>query len=89
MALGASAEMLQRSILRDTLGLAALGVVGGVVASLILARALSGMLFGVTPGDPVTFAGMVVILTSVAALAGYLPARRVSRIAPMSALRVG
>jgi ABC-type antimicrobial peptide transport system permease subunit len=46
------------------------------------------MLFGVTPGDPLTFAGMVVILGAVAGLAGYLPARRVSKIEPMSALRV-
>jgi predicted permease len=88
MALGASAEMLQRSILLQTLGLAALGVVGGIIASWILARALSGMLFGVTPGDPMTFAAMVVILTAVAALAGYLPARRASKIEPMSALRI-
>jgi putative ABC transport system permease protein len=87
MALGASAEMLQRSILLQTLGLAAIGVVVGIVASLILARALSGMLFGVTPGDPLTFAVMVVILALVAGLAGYLPARRASKIEPMSALR--
>jgi predicted permease len=88
MALGASAEMLQKSILLQTLGLAAIGVVAGIVTSWMLGRALSGMLFGVTPGDPVTFAVMVVILTAVAALAGYLPARRASRIEPMSALRV-
>jgi ABC-type antimicrobial peptide transport system permease subunit len=59
----------------------------GVVASWILARALSGMLFGVTPGDPLTFVLMVVILALVAGLAGYLPARRASKIEPMSALR--
>ena len=87
MALGASAEMLQRSILLQTLGLAAIGVMVGIVASWILARALSGMLFGVTPGDPLTFALMVVILALVAGLAGYLPARRASKIEPMSALR--
>jgi predicted permease len=87
MALGASAEMLQRSILLQTLGLAAIGVVVGMIASWILARALSGLLFGVTPGDPITFAGMVVILAAVAGMAGYLPARRASRIEPMSALR--
>jgi ABC-type antimicrobial peptide transport system permease subunit len=87
MALGASAEMLQRSILLHTLGLAAIGVVVGIVTSWILARALSGMLFGVTPGDPLTFALMVVILALVAGLAGYLPARRASKIEPMSALR--
>jgi predicted permease len=88
MALGASAEMLQRSILLDTLGLAAIGIVSGIAASWLLARALSGMLFGVTPGDPLTFVAMVIILAAVAALAGYLPARRASKIEPMSALRV-
>jgi len=45
-------------------------------------------LFGVTSSDPVTFVGMLVILTAVAAIAGYLPARRASRIDPMSALRM-
>jgi predicted permease len=88
MALGASAERLERTILLETLGLAGIGMVVGVVASWALARTLSGLLFGVTSSDPVTFAGMLVILTSVAALAGYLPARRASRIDPMSALRM-
>jgi predicted permease len=88
MALGASAEMLQRSILVQTLGLAGIGMVVGVVASWALARTLSGLLFGVTSSDPATFAGILVILTVVAALAGYLPARRASRIDPMSALRM-
>ncbi len=88
MALGASAEVLERSILFETLGLAGMGMVVGVVASWVLARTLSGLLFGVTSSDPVTFAGMLVILTAVAALAGYLPARRASRIDPMSALRM-
>jgi putative ABC transport system permease protein len=88
MALGASAETLQRSILLQTLGLAGIGMLVGIVASWALARTLSGLLFGVTSSDPVTFAGMLVILTGVAALAGYLPARRASRIDPMSALRM-
>jgi len=88
MALGASAETLQRSILLQTLGLAGIGMIVGVVASWALARMLSGLLFGVTSSDPVTFAGMLVILTGVAALAGYLPARRASRIDPMAALRM-
>jgi predicted permease len=89
MALGASAEALQRKILLQTLGLAAIGMAIGVVCSWTMSRALQGMLFGVTPTDPWTFLAMIVLLTAVAALAGYLPARRASRIDPMTALRVG
>jgi ABC-type antimicrobial peptide transport system permease subunit len=88
MALGASAETLQRSILLQTLGLAGIGMIVGVAASWALARALSGLLFGVKSSDPVTFVGMLVVLTAVAAIAGYLPARRASRIDPMAALRM-
>jgi len=87
MALGASAGDLQARIIMQTLALAAIGMLLGGAASWALARALSGLLFGVTPGDPVTFLAMLVILTAVAALAGYLPARRASRIDPMVALR--
>jgi ABC-type antimicrobial peptide transport system permease subunit len=87
MALGASARALQASILRQTLVLAAMGMLLGAVASWMLTRALSGLLFGVTATDPATFFGMFVILTAVAAMAGYFPARRASRIDPMAALR--
>ena len=87
MALGASASDLQRRIVLQTLGLAGIGIVLGTVASWGLARLLTGFLFGVTSHDPVTFLGMVIVLTAVAVTAGYLPARRASRIDPMSALR--
>jgi len=87
MALGASAGDLQSGIILQTLGLAAIGMLLGSAASWTLARALSGLLYGVTPADPVTFLGMLIVLTAVAALAGYLPARRASRIDPMVALR--
>jgi ABC-type antimicrobial peptide transport system permease subunit len=87
MALGASARALQTGILGQTLGLAAIGMALGGVASWILARALSGLLFGVTSTDPVTFAAMLAMITAVAGLAGYVPARRASRIDPMVALR--
>jgi ABC-type antimicrobial peptide transport system permease subunit len=59
----------------------------GAGASWALGRALSGFLFEVTATDPVTFAGMLGVLTVVAGMAGYLPARRASRIDPMVALR--
>jgi ABC-type antimicrobial peptide transport system permease subunit len=87
MALGASAGNLQARIVSHTLGLAGLGMLLGMGASWALARTLTGLLFGVTPADPVTFLGMLIALTTVAAIAGYLPARRASRIDPMAALR--
>jgi predicted permease len=88
MALGASAQDLQARILLQTLGLAGVGMLLGISAAWFLSRALEGLLFGVTSTDPVTFGGMMVILTAVAGVAGYLPALRISRIDPMIALRV-
>jgi predicted permease len=87
MALGASASRLQAGIIAQTLGLAAVGMLIGAVASRVLARALGGLLFGVTATDPLTFLAIPLVLTFVAAIAGYLPARRASRIDPSTALR--
>ena len=87
MALGASARDVQARIIGQTLRLALIGLVIGAGASLLLARSASGLLFGVTAGDPQTFVGMIGILAIVALVAGYLPARRASRIDPMVALR--
>jgi putative ABC transport system permease protein len=87
MALGASAGHVQMSVVRQTLLLAIGGSVLGVVGSLVVSRLIASLLFGVQPGDAVTFAAMIGTLTFVAGLAGYLPARRASRIDPMCALR--
>jgi len=87
MALGASATNLQSRILLHTLGLAALGLALGMAASRALTGTLGSLLFGVTSGDPITFIGMGTLLIAVAAVAGYFPARRASRIDPMVALR--
>jgi predicted permease len=87
MALGASARDVQTRIIGQTLRLAIIGLVFGAGASWVLARSASGLLFGVTARDPQTFVGMAAVLAIVALTAGYLPARRASRIDPMVALR--
>ncbi|HKQ85555.1 MAG TPA: ABC transporter permease [Candidatus Acidoferrales bacterium] len=87
MALGASVGRVQTDILRQTLRLAAIGMSIGVIASWLLAGALRTLLFGVNSTDPATFLAMLVILTLIAAIAGYIPARRASRIDPVTAMR--
>ena len=67
--------------------LAALGTVCGIALSLGLSRLLAGMLFGVTPRDLPTFAGVSMTLIAVALVACYLPARRATKVDPMVALR--
>ena len=87
MALGASPAELQRSILWGTFGLAALGLGIGLAASRALSNTLGSLLFGVTSGDLLTYLGVGALLIAVAAVAGYIPAWRASRIDPMLALR--
>jgi len=87
MALGASAMDLQSGIVLRTLGLAAVGLGLGMAAARALSSVAGSMLFGVTSGDPATFIAIGTLLTVVAAIAGYIPAWRASRIDPMIALR--
>ncbi|MGA8110046.1 MAG: FtsX-like permease family protein, partial [Acidobacteriaceae bacterium] len=87
MALGASRGRVLRGVLQQTLLLVLAGLAVGTVASFAVARGIASLLFGTQPTDVVTYAGMAVILTAVALVAGYLPARRASRIDPMVALR--
>jgi predicted permease len=87
MALGASRSRVQMGVIGRTLRLALIGIAAGITASFFVAKGIASLLFGTEPTDPATFAGMVVLLGIVALLAGYLPARRASRIDPMIALR--
>jgi predicted permease len=87
MALGATTFDVQRQIVGQTLWLTAIGIAVGAAASWTFARGLEGLLFEVTASDPQTFFGMLLVLTMVATMAGYLPARRASGIDPMAALR--
>jgi predicted permease len=87
MALGATRERVQFDVIYKTLRMALIGIVLGTIASFAEARAISSMLFGTAPTDPVTFTVMALLLTVVALAAGYIPARRASQTDPISALR--
>jgi predicted permease len=87
MALGASPWELQWRILYQTLGLAAIGMSIGTAGAIAVSRTMSGLLYGVTASDPVSFGLMLTMLPVVAALAGYVPARRAARTDPMVTLR--
>ncbi len=86
-ALGASKGDLLRLILRSGMLLAGIGLVLGFAGALGLTRLLANLLFGVGERDPLTIAAVAVILTSVATLACYIPARRATKVDPMVALR--
>jgi len=87
MALGASPGNVQMGVISKTMRMASIGIAVGVVGSVAVAHLIASLLFGTTPTDPMTFVAMAVLLGVVAGLAGYLPARRASRINPMVALR--
>ena len=87
MALGAQTGNVLGMILGEALRIALLGAGIGLLGSFFAARLLSGMLFGVAPGDPFTFAGVAIVLVGVAMLACYIPARRATRVDPLVALR--
>jgi ABC-type antimicrobial peptide transport system permease subunit len=87
MALGATRQSVQLKVIARTLRLTLTGIAIGTAASYLLAKAMRSLLYGTQPADVVTFLTMAILLTLVALVAGYLPARRASRIDPMIALR--
>lgn len=87
MALGASAQHVRFGVLRQAMMLALAGVFMGALGAWVTGSLLGSLLYGVSAGDPVTFAAMVGLLTTVAMAAAYFPARRASLVDPMVALR--
>jgi predicted permease len=87
MALGARERRVVRLVLGETLWLVGIGMIIGLGAALAATRWVKSLLFGLQPHDPLTIGLAVFVLLAVAAFAGYLPARRASRVDPMVALR--
>ena len=87
MAIGADAGDVRRMVLRQGLALAAAGLAIGTLVSLGLGRVIQGLLHGVSPHDPATFAVVPAVLVAAALLASWLPARRATRVAPIVALK--
>ena len=87
MALGADSRRVARSIVGEGLRVAAIGVLAGLIIALFTTRLAAGLLYGVSPRDPVTLGAVVVTLLAVSAIANYLPARRAARVDPLTALR--
>lgn len=87
LALGATRGAVLRAVLRQSLAVVAIGLAVGMPASLLLARPLSGLLYGVTPSDPTVLAGAAGCLVAVALAAAALPAWRAARVDPIIALR--
>jgi ABC-type antimicrobial peptide transport system permease subunit len=87
MALGARTAQVLWMVLRETYVLVMAGVIIGIAISVAAGQLIANMLFGLAPTDPVALSLAVLVMVIVASLAGWLPARRASRVAPMVALR--
>ena len=88
MALGATPAGIMGLVVWRGMGLTGLGVAIGLAGALIVTRSMHSLLFGVRPTDPLTFGCIAIVLTVVALLASWLPARRAARVDPMVSLRI-
>ena len=87
MALGAERGSVLWLVLREVATMVGVGVAVGVPLSIALSRIVETQLFGLSPQDPIALAVAAIVLAGVALAAGYLPARRATRVDPMLALR--
>jgi predicted permease len=88
IALGARASQVTGMVLRQAAGVAAVGLVAGTLGALALTRVLRGLLFEVTPTDPLSFAATACVLLAATLIASWIPARRATKVDPMVALRM-
>ncbi|MDQ6829906.1 MAG: ABC transporter permease [Gemmatimonadota bacterium] len=89
VALGAQNQDVMGLVLRQGMTLALVGIVVGALAAIGLTRLMAGLLYGISPTDPIAFGAVMLVLTAVALIASYVPARRATRVDPMSILRGG
>jgi putative ABC transport system permease protein len=87
MALGAQRAQVVRLVLGQGVALTAIGTIAGLCTAAAITRYLQGMLFGLTPLDPSTFAAVALLFSAVALVASYVPARHATRVDPLVALR--
>jgi putative ABC transport system permease protein len=87
IALGAQSETVLRMVITRSMILALAGICAGIALALLLGRALQSLMYGISPTDPITFVAVAVLMTVVALLANYIPARRATKVDPMVALR--
>ncbi len=86
MALGAQREDVLRLVMRESMMLVVIGIGAGLALALFAGRFVSTLLYGVPPADPLALALAILVMVVVSAIAGYIPARRASRVDPMVAL---
>ena len=87
MALGADARQVRATVLARGVAVSGLGIALGLIAAPLLTRLVSGLLYGVSPFDPTTYGALAAFLLTIAGIAAYVPARRVTRVDPVSVLK--
>jgi len=76
-----------KMVLRQSIGIVAIGLAVGLAAAFAGTRAIANLIVGIKPTDPVTFITVIVLLSAIALLACWIPARRATRVSPLTALR--